>query len=496
MSRPVIGAVAAGLIALLTAVAYFVTTSSLEDQIRGDIRLRVAKATDLLLRNAELEGLGLLKRAEALSRDPRLVMSLAGEQPDPRAAEDAFREFRASLAVGEARPDVLALTDASGRLIALLSGDQPVFNPIADTYLNNGRIEYPALALALSAQRYRIADVWRYESQGPMRVAVAPVIDTDRDELTGAVLLGYGITNDQARRETRLLGAEVAYFFGGKVVASSLAGGGGEVSPADLAEPLFGSGGLAPSALASDKGIAELVNIELGGHELVATAGRMPRFSSKPLPADYPAAEAGALVAMSVDDALAPLTPIKLALLLVGLGSIIVALLAMFVAVKRVLVPLDRIELGIGEILNGDLDYTFEPVGSDLDGLANGLNVLLARLLGRPEPGEEEYDEDGNLIKPSSMQFDPEGLSPKDAEAVRLAREPETDYYDRLYREYTDALRAAGQSVSGMNRDSFLSKLRLSETTLREKYRSEAVRFKVVAADGKVTLKPVPINPA
>ena len=36
-------------------------------------------------------------------------------------------------------------------------------------------------------------------------------------------------------------------------------------------------------------------------------------------------------------------------------------------------------------MINGNLDRTFTPVGSELDGLANGLNVMLARLLGLAE---------------------------------------------------------------------------------------------------------------
>jgi hypothetical protein len=35
--------------------------------------------------------------------------------------------------------------------------------------------------------------------------------------------------------------------------------------------------------------------------------------------------------------------------------------------------------------------------------------------------------------------------------------------------------------------------VRQNEATLRSKYQSRAVRFKVVTKDGKVTLKPVPI---
>ena len=60
----------------------------------------------------------------------------------------------------------------------------------------------------------------------------------------------------------------------------------------------------------------------------------------------------------------------------------------------RFIKPLDKIELGVAEIINGNIDYTFKPVGPDFEGLSNGLNVMLARLLGREEPNEDEVEEE------------------------------------------------------------------------------------------------------
>src|SRR5262245_33052302 len=118
MSRAVIGGVVAAIIAVLTATAYFVTTSSLEGKIRQDVKVRVAKAQELLIQNASLEMLGLLKRAEAVARDPSFAKAL-GTRADRRQAENGFRRFRAALAAGETRPDVMALTDKTGQLVAL-----------------------------------------------------------------------------------------------------------------------------------------------------------------------------------------------------------------------------------------------------------------------------------------------------------------------------------------------------------------------------------------
>lgn len=496
MSRALIGGVVAVLIAVLTLAAYLVATSSLEDRIRGDVKRRVARSQALLGKTAELEGLALLKRAEALASDPAFATSIGGEDAskrNPQLAERGFKRFRAKQATGEVLPDVLALVDTKGSIVALMSGDKEVVNPIPDLYLRDGKIKYRAIDLALKAapeKRQIVSEIWDYETIGPMKAAVAPVVDIDVGETVGAVIVAYSITADEASRQRDLLGAEVAYFYGEKVTASSF--GGGKGTAVALAKPLF-EGGLAKQALESEGGFADLVTIELDGEEYVATAGRLPRYSTQDFPRDYPPMTAGALVAMSVSEALAPLATVKMSILLVGVGVMIIALLAIFVTAKRILGPLDEIEVGINEIINGNIDRTFRPVGSDLDGLANALNVMLARLLGRPEPGEEEYDDEGNIVQPGALAFDSEGMSPRDQEAIQLASEPEEPYYRRLYSEYVQARKDTGESIEGVSYESFIAKLRLSEANLKTKYESRAVRFKIVTKDGKVTLKPVPI---
>jgi len=494
MSRPVIGGLVAAIIAILTAVAYLVTTSSLEDRIEKDVRLRVAKAQELLIQNSSLEMLGLLKRTEALARDANLLKALVGGTgPNPRLAESAFQRFRASLSPGEARPDIMALTDENGRLVALVSGDQAVGNLIPDAYIKDGKVKYPGLLRAVE-QRQITSEVWDYENLGPMKVGVAPIYDPEIDNTVGALILAYAMSAVEAKEQQKLLGTDVAYFFGQRVSATSF---GSKGKAGALKSALFSGGeggkGLAEAALASESGLTDVVEVEIDGDQYWATAGRIPRFSTQPFPDDYPAAPAGAMVMMSLSEAMEPLGSVKIAIFVLGLGAIVVALLGIFITSRRILQPLDEIETGVNDIINGNLERTFRPVGSDLDGLANALNVMLARLLGRPEPGEEEYDDEGNVIRSGTLRVDTEGLSEKDAEAVKLAAEPEPAYLRRVFDEYVAARNASGEGNQGVDYDSFVAKLRQNETVLRGKYQCRAVRFKVVTKDGKVTLKPVPI---
>jgi hypothetical protein len=325
---------------------------------------------------------------------------------------------------------------------------------------------------------------------------VAPVIDYDSDLVKGAVVVAYSLSASEAQRQSKMLGAEVAFFDGTSVSATSFRREGqrhGEDTA--VREPLAKAlaSGLSEQALSSDTGIAGPVELTVGGERFVAFAGRLVRFSSKgTFPDDYPPQTDGAMVLISLDKAVEVVGAAKMGIVLVGVGSLLIMLLALWMLLRRLTHQTDAIETGLAEIVNGNLDYSFRPVGQELDGVASGLNVMLARLLGRPEPGEEEYDEEGNIIQPGKLDFDTQ-LSDKDEEAVRLAQEPEPDYYKRIYSEYLEARRSVGQPTEGVEFDGFVTKLRVNESNLKARYQATAIRFKVVVADGKVSLKPVPI---
>src|SRR5262249_37243261 len=138
--------------------------------------------------------------------------------------------------------------------------------------------------------------------------------------------------------------------------------------------------------------------ITIAGVDYLAAAVRMPRSSTRRLPADYPPMTVGAVVLAPVADPSNLASTVKLFILLLGGGALAIALVGLYLSNRRLLAQVDQIELGVTDIINGNVDRTFRPVGQELDGLANGLNVMLARLLGRPEPGEEEFDEEGNPI--------------------------------------------------------------------------------------------------
>jgi hypothetical protein len=211
------------------------------------------------------------------------------------------------------------------------------------------------------------------------------------------------------------------------------------------------------------------------------------------MPKDYPAVTAGAMTLSPVSDVANTGGTIKIFIILLGAGALAISMLGLYLSHRRLIAQVDAVELGVTDIINGNVDRTFRPVGPELDGLANGLNVMLARLLGRPEPGEEEFDEEGNPIIPGRVEFEEGEEKPQtDPDLAALAQESEPDYYKRVFTEYVNARKAVG-SPDDVSFENFIAKLKVNEGKLKAQYQCRAVRFRVVTKDNKVSLKPVPI---
>lgn len=492
MSRALIAGVVAGAIAIVTIAAYAVTEARIESRTESELRQRVAKAQELLIQNASLEGLQILNRAEAVAAEPAYARALtADSDSDAEAiAGRAFRRFRHGLSEDDPRPDILGLTDDRGRVVALYD----VARPLPRMWLDDGEIRYAPLRAAL-ARGLISSEVIELRRHGLMKTGVAPVRDGPGGEVLGAVVLGHAVTSSEAQEQRDLLEADVVYTTGDDIHTAAFHEDGRAIPRREhLREALAGEG-LIQQARA--EGLSDVVRLDLAGEAYMATAGRLPRFSSEARPDDYPAHVGGTVVLDSVERARSAPRAATWSILLVGLGGVVAAIGGVVVTARSFRGPIDELERGIGEILDGNIDRTFRPVGRDFDGLASSLNVMLARLLGRPDPGDDTFEDDASAgrrpVAGGGVQVGAAEMSTKDAEAMALAAEPEPEYYNRLFDEYVKAREEVGESVEDVGYEGFVAKLRLSEASLRKRYEARAVRFRVVVKDGKVILKPVPI---
>lgn len=482
MSRTIIGALVAILIAALTAVVYILVTTSLPGVARREARELVARVPDQAVRNASLEALDLSKKVEQFAAQDaglRTALTAADAGARAREADLAFQRYRDQLtrnARTAAAPSRLMLVNAAGDVVAR----EGVNNPVAGELKKDGAVTVPAVALAI-AQRAVISEVWTYEG-GLYRVGVASVMDlpdaAGAQKILGAVLVFHSLDNEAAAREGATLGTAAAFAADGQVFAASFARGKGEARGLGDALPKLATGA---------------AKVSVAGATHWAVAVPLPRIASIALPDSYPPSTAQLVVLVPESRAIPEHGKAGTLILLLGALALVIALAGMHLATKRILDQVDTIEVGVGEIINGNTERTFRPVGAELDGLANGLNVMLARLLGRPEPSDDDFDEDdAGTPSPVEIGEASRAHSAAETELAALAREPEADYYRRLYDEYRAAREATG-NPDATSFESFTAKLRVNEGKLKAQHQVRMVRFKVVTADGKVTLKPVPI---
>ena len=494
MSRTIIGAVVAAVIAALTAIAYFVTSTSFDERARKDADVEITRAFQFVGQVNQLKGIDVANKAERLAAMPEFAKAVTTEVTSERQSQAriAFQKFTSDEKQGDTKPDIIALVDASGNLLAM----NDMASVVAKEWKNDkGESLLPALNVVLG-KKVIISDMWLHKGQ-LMKVGVAPIIDPnaqiptadpDGVSIIGAVVIAYAQTAGAAQRDRQLLGTDIVYFDQGQVLATSFTRGGNAEDTAKAAQL---------TRMIQDKKVGGNMakqRIMIGDEAYLAAAVTMPRSATKPLPKDYPAITAGAIVLAPIGHVGATASTVKLFILLLGGGALAIALLGLYLTYRRLVAQIDQVELGVTEIINGNLDRTFRPVGPELDGLSNGLNVMLARLLGRPEPGEEEYDEDGNQVLQGRVEFEEgEGGAPAvDADIAALAQESEPDYYKRVYTEYVAARKDTGHPDE-VSFENFIAKLKVNEGKLKAQYQCRAVRFRVVTKDGKVTLKPVPI---
>lgn len=491
MSRTVIAAVVAAVILALTGIAYALISSNLDEKAQRDAQSRVKRAHEGVEQSVQVEVFSTISKAERLAADEGFLRALRTTGAE-RAIQSrlAFERF-AAKEDRDRQADIVALVDEAGNVIAM----SEVSSVVAKLWKNDkGEALFPAITLALQ-QKIFISDVWDYQDKGMMRVGIGSVVDPEAPDAKpiGAVVVAYSQTAKEAQIQARRLGAEVAYYSSagsdGRVFASSFLRSSNEEDTAKRAE-------IAAQLKASALTAGKAARLTIGGKPYLAASVKIASAASRPLPPELTNHSFAAAVLSPLSDD-SGIGDIKIYVIFVGLGSLAIAMLGLYLTHRRLIAQIDQVELGVTDIINGNVDRTFRPVGLELDGLANGLNVMLARLLGRPEPGEEDLDEDGNPIVQGRVEFEEaetnRAAAPAtDPDLAALAQESEPDYYKRLYTEYQAARRGIGQPDEG-SFENFIAKLKVNEGKLRAQYQCKSVRFRVVTKDGKVTLKPVPI---
>jgi hypothetical protein len=483
MHRMKIGLAAAVVMLLVTAGVYTsinrrARTGAVEEVERDVVRAERAFAEIGRLRAADAA-------MQAFERAKRPSVVAVFDRPDETGRrEAAFAEceaLNAGLAKEGRKAAIVAILGADGKVVAR------DLNPNA-MWGDDLKAKFPAVSQALRGEPTK--DVWSMDNR-MTQVALAPITKGD-GQLIGVLLIGQVVSTTLAQDTRDRIGAEMGYFHAGKMQASSF-GTTGDPEKEDvprtqaLEKLLFGPEKLAEQAMAKGGPTAlQRWPIE-GRHYAILVAPLFGSFADR---------TSGVVFAKSVSDAEDTVNQLGLKVLGLGLIAILVALGAAVLTAKRFIGPLDKIELGVAEIINGNIDYTFKPVGPDFEGLSNGLNVMLARLLGREEPNEDavEEEEDGGKVWRAEHMLIEEGDGAASPASAGLAQESEAAYYPRLFNEYLNTLRSLGKPSEGLSVPAFMAKLRLAEAGLKQKWNCRMVRFQLVARGEDVVFRAARID--
>jgi len=486
MYRIRIGLIAAALILVATVFFFLWVTSDMKAAATQDAEAKVSRAQSIYQHISRLVSFDLANLAAERARTPAVV-AVFDKTEETALRSAAFEEcevLNAALEKEHRKADILAILNSTGKIVARN------LNPNAD-YGENLRDRYPAVVQALKG--IPVKDIWTWRDGGVHVVAVAPITRPD-GTIVGAMLIAWVVSARTAQESRDLLGTEIGYFHAGKVHTSSFVSS-DDTSKEDVAKTqalsnfLFSDQKLAALALSS-AAPTPVAHWFLEGRDYAVVAA--------PMPGNFADKTSGFAILASLTDGMSRVQSQGIKVLLLGLLAVIVALVVAAMTARRFIGPLDKIELGVAEIINTNIDYTFKPVGPDFEGLSNSLNVMLARLLGREEPNEETVEEEEDAPskrwKADLMGIDSTGGEASPATVAALADESEAAYYPRLFNEYVNSLQALGQPSRGLSVQAFMAKLSLAEAGLREKWECRSVRFQIVTEGSEILFKPVKIG--
>lgn len=494
--RSKVGLAVVGLGLLICVAFYLVLIRPWAGAVQQQAQADVKRAANLARQLQRLQSYREVRLATRIAATPGFAKALQVEEESARrkAVFAAIGDFDAKLRAKGHKADFFGVLDKQGRVIA---------RDLDIHHMHGEKLPFPSVKLALAGKA--VGDVWLMKNR-MMHAGVAP-IQVDGN-VAGAVVIAYDFTAAEARKESNNMGADVAYFVGGAIRASSLFSAAGEAGAKLKAagEKLLASGSPVNKSISAGKR-SDIFTVKIGEDLHLVQGAPLPsgvdiiglELTSRIEPSGATAESiagarkyrAGYVVLVNLDERMAAVSKARWIFGGFTIVLLLLLLVAMYAVARHFVNAEDRLELGVSEIISGNMDYVFEAT-EEFEGLANALNVMLARLLGRPEPGDEEEGEEA--WRADVLHIDEETPPPPGVDPAALAAEPEEAYYARIHQEYVAARREAQLPIDGITVPNLSQKLRANEAMLKAKHKCSMVRFVVDSSAGRVSLKPVIIR--
>lgn len=311
-----------------------------------------------------------------------------------------------------------------------------------------------------------------------IRVGFGPIKGED-GKLAGVLLVAWELGDVQTARLKELAGLDVVFLHNQTLSSSTLKSASGGVLAA------VPTSDQAPSAHKRP----ELKKISIGGGSYYGAGATIPMGGSKAF---------RFVVLGSVKSAQAPFGYARVIVLVLGLVLVLLILATNVLLRRSFILPLSELERGVADIVAGNMELTFGVPSRETEGIAYSLNVLMAQLLGRPEPGDEEEEEGGEGTGGPQMTFSlgplpDRAYRPGDSQLIPRLDEDRETYLQRIFGEYVQAMQSIGEETTGFELAAFKKKLDVNERMICTRLKCSEVRFSVVPGDEEIVLQPYPV---
>jgi len=414
MLKTSIASLFAILIALGGALAIWLGTVEFTTALETDARESLRRSANVAEQAIRLEEASLLAKSLFVGQGDTLYRAMKGEieltdKPEGISFEEerhlvvhdkltgqryklddmaAAVKGRRNLELGplERAPhdyDVFIALDAEGIGVAALGKN--LFSWFGDDVSK----EHASIREVMKTRQPRI-EHWQWSFSGDEkrlhRVAIAPIQRAEREEVVGVVVVGYMLGDGAAKTQQKLLAGlgeesrdqevlerapDIVLFQGKRVVGSTF----NTARQASITAEIDRVGGFSADA-------ATIVEVEEGG----------TRYLGMIRPVSGTGENAMGIAVMSdLTHALKPVKGMQVSLALVFALLLMLGVgLSLFIIV-RWMAPLEKVEIGIQEVIAGNRDYAWEPLKNHeiQEGLAQSLNLMSAFLQGKPMPDDE-----------------------------------------------------------------------------------------------------------
>lgn len=428
---------------LLLGGVYLIVHGGVEDALEHDAEVALRRAATIEEQAMRLDEFGLIEKAHFTARDKQLYRRmLVDEDPElyeqlhakyPQASNpvevrhlavydepltvDKIRLNDVAKSVSDKRnvdltlyerrpalPDLFLVIDKNGKGVAALGKDNYKW------FGDNVAERFPIVLEAVKDNEVKTA-MWRWswnESDDPSlyRVAIVPIRPTSGQEAAGVVVTGNVIGDGVAERTQRLMAGvtssgdnletvdradldaapQVAFFQGNRIVGSTFT---------STHDDALKKAAFEEAKILEADSPERMLKMDVDGKPYLA----MVRFFS----GDFKKSKnpAGYIVLSNLHDATKPVGLAMTNIWAMGGAVLLVGLILLLFFIQSFIKPAEQIEQGIGEVLAGNKDYTFElSVKHPLfTSIAQGLNLMSAYLQGKPMPDDvDEMEGWGELI--------------------------------------------------------------------------------------------------